>query len=211
MGGVGGAVVEAPQMTQTIDDYGMAHRPPGPDEGAPLYDLTADVPEAGGPLLPDDFYSPDAARLYSSGLPELDREAVGIFQDLRGKPDASVTVYRAVPDELLPSKRIANLEKQKAYIMKKGKIPPGIDTHLGRSEYYEAISDEIESLKTRTDSNVAISSGDWVSITRGYARQHGESNLNNQYVILSKKVRAKEVFTNGDSIQEWGYWPQEGD
>jgi len=53
----------------------------------------------------------------------------------------------------------------------------------------------------------AINSGDWVTVNKAYAKQHGESTLNGEYKIIEQKVRAKDVFTNGDSIHEWGYDP----
>jgi len=53
----------------------------------------------------------------------------------------------------------------------------------------------------------ALNAGDWVTTSRKYAKQHGESNLNNEYKIISKTVKAKDIFTNGDSIFEWGYNP----
>lgn len=54
----------------------------------------------------------------------------------------------------------------------------------------------------------AINAGDWVTINPNYAKQHGESNLPEGYKILSQKVPAKSVWTNADSIHEYGYWPE---
>lgn len=53
-----------------------------------------------------------------------------------------------------------------------------------------------------------INPGDWVTPTRDYAVQHGISNLNGQYKLVSKKVPAKHLWTNGDSMHEWGYNPK---
>lgn len=53
-----------------------------------------------------------------------------------------------------------------------------------------------------------INTGDWVSLSKEYAKMHGESALNGEYKILSKKVKAKELYTNADSIHEFGYWPE---
>lgn len=47
-----------------------------------------------------------------------------------------------------------------------------------------------------------------VTIIRGYAVEHGESNLGGDYKIISKTVKAKDVFTAGDSWLEWGYSPE---
>jgi hypothetical protein len=53
-----------------------------------------------------------------------------------------------------------------------------------------------------------INTGDWVTPIKEYAVQHGESNLNNDYQILFRDVKAKEIFTSGDSWLEWGYAPE---
>ncbi len=55
----------------------------------------------------------------------------------------------------------------------------------------------------------SINEGDWVTPDKSYAERHGEGSLSGDYVILEKEVEAGEIFTNGDSIQEWGYWPTE--
>lgn len=53
-----------------------------------------------------------------------------------------------------------------------------------------------------------INTGDWVTLSKEYAKNHGESVLDNDYKILSKKVKAKDLWTNADSIHEFGYWPE---
>jgi hypothetical protein len=53
----------------------------------------------------------------------------------------------------------------------------------------------------------AINPGDWVTLSKGYAKNHGESVLDNAYDILEQKVKAKELYTNADSIHEFGYQP----
>jgi hypothetical protein len=52
-----------------------------------------------------------------------------------------------------------------------------------------------------------INEGDWITINKDYAKQHGESYLEDGYEIVTKKVKAKDITTNGDSIHEWGYYP----
>ncbi len=54
---------------------------------------------------------------------------------------------------------------------------------------------------------IGINPHDWVTINKQYAINHGKSALNNNYKILSKTVKAKDIYTNGDSIHEWGYDP----
>lgn len=54
----------------------------------------------------------------------------------------------------------------------------------------------------------AINAGDWVTLSKGYAKNHGESVLDNAYDILEQKVKARDLWTNADSIHEFGYHPQ---
>lgn len=53
-----------------------------------------------------------------------------------------------------------------------------------------------------------INQGDWVTTDRQYAIEHGIGALNNDYKIISKSAKARDLFTNGDSIYELGYDPQ---
>lgn len=131
-------------------DYRMQHRPPGRESGAALHDLTSNS------VFPKDVYS--TLRDYGSGDPKLDREAFDIIQKMKGKPDGTVTIYRAVP---------------------KGK------------------------------ENEPIRPGDWVAITHGYAKQHSLDleGPGKDGTVIKMQVPASTIFTNGDSIQEWGYDP----
>lgn len=61
------------------------------------------------------------------------------------------------------------------------------------------------------DAPRVINVGDWVSLTRKYAVDHGKGNLNNSYQVVQKLVSARDLFTDGGSIAEWGYDPQPRD
>jgi len=130
------------------EDYRGVHRSPGPENGAPLYDLTG--------IYPDDVYSSKAAQYYGhfGGNHPLDVESIRKIHALRGKPKQGVQIYRAVP-------------------------------------------------KTVTQ----INPGDWVTINKNYAKDHGESALEGNYGIISKIVNAKDLYTDGNSIHEFGYYP----
>lgn len=52
-----------------------------------------------------------------------------------------------------------------------------------------------------------INKGDWVTLDRRYAVEHGQENLRNEYRIISKRVFARDLFTDGNSFDEWGYDP----
>jgi hypothetical protein len=64
-----------------------------------------------------------------------------------------------------------------------------------------------EAMKTEAPLQQMIRPGDWVTLSKEYAKSHGESALNNDYKVVWKRVPAKEVWTNADSIHEWGYHP----
>jgi hypothetical protein len=53
-----------------------------------------------------------------------------------------------------------------------------------------------------------INQGDWVTTDRQYAIEHGMGALNGNYKIISQTAKARDLFTNGDSIYELGYDPQ---
>jgi hypothetical protein len=52
-----------------------------------------------------------------------------------------------------------------------------------------------------------IHAGDWVTINKDYAKLHGYGWDSK---ILSKEVKAKEIFTEANSVHEFGYNPSEG-
>ena len=186
--------------------YRGSHTAPDRDFGAPLHDLTG-----GGQMYPADIYSSKAAQIYGGGVP-YDQKAFSIAQQYKDKPDALVTIYRAVPKDLSNSEKLATLEKQMAAYMKRGTLPKDADNYSSGSKWYDAAYDKREQLRKMPDEPSkdvnAINAGDWVTLTREYAKDHGESALKGEYKIISKKVKAKEVFTNADSIHEFGYQPQ---
>ena len=187
------------------DDYRGTHRPPMRDSGAPLYDLTG-----GGNVYPDDVYSSNAAQYYGhfGGNHPMDRETVNIIHGMKGKPDATVTVYRAVPYEPTVSEQLAKLNKQKYEYMRRNTVPD--DFSGDKRKFYDYLQSEIYRLGKSPEQVVPkldISKGDWVTINRNYAKDHGESTLKGKYKIISKKVKVKDIYTNGDSIHEFGYDP----
>ena len=52
-----------------------------------------------------------------------------------------------------------------------------------------------------------INPGDWVAISHNYAKDHGELRFGDDHKILTKTVKAKELFASGDSYHEFGYHP----
>jgi hypothetical protein len=114
-------------------------------------------------VYPEDIYSPKGIRIYGAGSNQAiwkaaDRESMSVILRTRGKPDADVVIYRAVP------------------------------------------------LKA-----TKINDRDWVTPSLSYARIHLEGVLNGEGRILKKTVKAKDIYTEGNSINEFGYDPEEGE
>lgn len=190
-------------LFQAVDEYGMEHRPPSPDSGAPLHDVTG-----GGDYYPDDFYGPNGLKYYGTGEDVADRESYNVIQSVKNKPNATVTIYRAIPKNLSNSEKLAKVEADMAAYLKRGTLPKDAITSDG-SAWYDKAYEIRDSLRSKPDEKIEkieINSGDWVTLSKKYAKDHGESALNGDYKIISKKVKAKELFTNGDSLNEFGYW-----
>ena len=128
-------------------DYRMEHSAPNSKD-----EISQSIDNLKG-LYPDDLYSSKGYQYYGTGYDAMDRKAWDILKRIKGKPDDTVTIYRAYP---------------------KG-------------------------------TGGTITNGDWVTIVRDYAVEHGEANLGGNYQIVSKDVKASEVFTNADSLLEQGY------
>jgi hypothetical protein len=107
----------------------------------------------------------------------------------------------------------------------RGTYPEDIYTSVAVSYYGSGRKDDgeavaiIQGAKGRRDKQVRIfravpktisqiNKGDWVAITRSYAKEHGEDHLKGNFKIISKLVNARDLFTDGNSVQEWGYDPQ---
>lgn len=53
----------------------------------------------------------------------------------------------------------------------------------------------------------SLNFGDWITLTRDYADEHGKARFNNDYAVVSQKVKASDIYADGNSIHEWGYSP----
>jgi hypothetical protein len=151
--GFGAETPKSPQQA----DYRGRHLSPDKESGAPLHEVNSNG------IYPDDVYSPKGLQYYRTATSDaMDRKAFGLIQSMRGKPDATVTIYRAMP---------TNIEQ----------------------------------------SAMQINPNDWVTISRDYAKLHGDSVLRGDYKIVSKEVKAKDIYTAGDSWLEWGWSPEKLD
>lgn len=134
-----------PDNLQGDQFYKMSHQP-DPD-GAYSHDLSTTV---------SDFYKNPHYYHYGE---RSDKESVSALMAIRGKPDAEVTIYRAVP------------------------------AHVK-----------------------SIDPGNWVSFSRTYATEHGYGNAEDgseDMPVISRKVRARDVRWEGNSVNEFGYFPED--
>jgi hypothetical protein len=176
------------------DAYHGEHTAPGKD-AIPLYDLTVNMPH--------DVYR--TLREYiAPGVTS------SVIQSCKGRPGCRVKIYRAVPYTLTRYEQIALYERHMKRIQRTGSLPANADwSGLNVSAYYNFAHAQVEKLSAlppSVNNKLSINPGDWVSIDKQYAIEHGRSNLRNRYKVLSKTVPARELFTDGD-LEEWGWSP----
>ena len=178
-------------LKATDASYRGQHTAPGPDFGAPLHNLSQ--------IYPDDIYSSKAAQYYGHSVP-YDQKAALIMQQYKNKPDATVTIYRAVPKQISVSEKLAEVEKQMAAYMKRGTLPKDAENYSSGSKWYDnayEMREKLRQMPNETPQGISdINAGDWVTLTRDYAKEHGESALRGQYKIISKNL----IFKNPQKI-----------
>lgn len=198
------------ELEKGDEDYRGEHQAPQRGDGnAPLHDLKG--------VYPEDFYGGNAHQLYQSGE-SYDNESLGTIRALRGKPNAKVRIYRALPYTPSSAEQLDEVETHKRYVLKHGAVPPQ-PLKLGfnnRSKYYDWLHGEGERLKAIKDpiptSTPTINPGDWVTVNRKYAVAHAQAlggGADKKYKTISKLVPARHVYTDGNSLHEQGYDPSE--
>lgn len=195
------------------NDYRGEHSAPKFGNDTPMHDLTD--------VYGDDIYSSDAARLYKHYGDNRDYQPIYVIQSARNKPNKPIKIFRAVPNinyannmKLKPLLDIVNYYGKWNFFPGKNQIVGELQDKYDINKYsYDEqqqlilsdINKQIEELKSQEQKQIGINNGDWVTISRDYAKEHGKSNLNNQYKIVSKTVPARQLFTDGNDIFEWGY------
>jgi hypothetical protein len=142
----------------------------------------------------------------------MDRVAINIMQSYRNKPNKSLIVYRAIPLDIR-EKEMKNINdeinllerKPFPYVEYSKMIELGIESV---EEYRKYLYKKLENIKDLMGPKISINQGDWVTTVKKYAVDHGKSALNGKYKILQKTVFARDLFTDGNSIFEFGYDPQ---
>ncbi len=190
-------------------EYRGQHEAPCPESGCPIFDLSGEAQ-----IYPDDVYGSDALRMYGDGNDRASRESLNVLHSVKDKPGAKVTIYRAFPKPEKIEETIQRLQRERTSYLRRNQAPQN-PLRLTGSEWYNWAHDEEQRLKSLLESDdnpnppplsPSIKKGDWITLSRFYAEKHGIENLGNQFQILSATVRADQVFTDGNSLNEMGYW-----
>lgn len=215
---------EHKNILKEYEEYTGDHKAPISD--SPLHDVRM--------AFGNDFYEitpEEVVKYYGSG------ERYDIFlarkiHSYYNKPNEPIKIYRAIPDfNKKIKKKIDDLLFVARYYDSYRFFPPTYDRKYKKyehiiEEYKEKVTSENPNLKYDEINKKAsdlmyrdayelkdnmgkynINPGDWVTIIREYAVNHGKSHLNNEYKILTKTVKAKDIYTEG-YMEEWGYDPQ---
>jgi len=201
-------------------DYMGAHTAPSKaSEDDPIYNVTENI-------YPQDIY--EGKGHYYTHM-NTDKEGLNIILDVKNKPNAKIKVYRAVPDlnkdtnnqtkdiqnaiaslNAIKDHRAIKTTKEAQDIIYSLKDKYSIEKYdydTQQDLMIEDLEKQRDELEKQVKKPLKIEKGNWITPSKQYAIQHGKSNLNNNYKILTKTVRAKDLYTNGDSLSEWGYDP----
>jgi hypothetical protein len=194
-------------------DYKMSHSAPVNDGFCkPMNDVSIMFP---------DMYTPNALKYYG-GYDLDDAQVINQIKSVYGKPNANVVIYRAVPDinksidtEIKKLAEILNYKRKFSFFPMNNKIITDLEKEVWEetpSLTYDAmqnvvadrIQNTIDVLLAKKTKPIKINNGDWVTTSKLYAKQHGDSYLDD-YKIITKTVKASQLYTDGNSIFEWGY------
>lgn len=201
------------KIRENLSDYVGQHSAPSKDGNEPMHNIVDMFP---------DIYS-DKALKYYGGYGLDDSSVIYQIQSVHNKPNKLIKIYRAVPNlNKDVDKKIKQLVDLLNYRFRYRFFPPNnniVDDIEDKINYekpkltYDEIQQEvvnelnkmIDELRTKKEKPLKINNGDWVTTSLLYAKQHGQSNLNNNYKIITKTVKASQLYTDGNSIFEWGY------
>lgn len=107
------------------------------------------------------------------------------------------SIYTPNGYKLFPSRLGTSMDKASWGIILKARNKP---------DYQLTVYRAVPILKDGKE--LTINDGDWVTINKQFAIDHGKSVLKGNYKILEKNVTAKDLYTEANSIHEWGYDPQ---
>ena len=193
------------------DDYTGSHQAPiNNGYNVPLFNVSTFFPGIYTETVQQ------ALRHYGQDL-EGELECLLIIRQAYNRPDMRVTIYRAVPKQYSEREkmktRLLELQKEKTMIQKTSKLPRSAGDIDKTAYYNQLVSDiaDLTNLLNETPEDVVkqftINKGDWVTLSRAYAKMHGASWLHDDFIIVKKVVPAMHVFTDANALTEFGYDP----
>ncbi|NBX75392.1 MAG: hypothetical protein EBQ92_02475 [Proteobacteria bacterium] len=128
-----------------------------------------------------------------SGAPAYDLTLNGIYpKDVYNMPS-----WYETDDGLLEMRKILRLKgNPESYVWVYRSIPKKIYNLL-------RIKSEKENISFL---RLVFNDGDWVTTNKKYAEDHGAGALLGDHQVVGLRTKAKNIFTNGDSIFEWGFY-----
>lgn len=194
-------------------EYAGEHSAPEKENNDPMHNVINIFP---------DMYNENAYKYYGGqGLD--DNAVINQIKSVHNRPRASVVIYRSVPNLNKDiDKKIKDLNYILNYKFKYGFFPmknktvrdlesdiwdknPSLTYDEMQKQVYNEISKLVDGLVAQKEKRIKINDGDWVTTSKMYAKDHGENNLNNNYKIVTKTVIASQLYTDGNSVFEWGY------
>ena len=196
----------------------------------PTYNLATDIRNADGETLNDmtvrlqnEGVSPQGVQMAQE---RFQRQAQQFISNPASMPEWSMadntantdTNYMMAhrPDETGP--RVFNIEEGGTLNNFYDK-PANYGVRLSETAHQESM-DVLNAIRNNPDADVTIyraspsgnlNNGDWVTLSETYARQHQASNLNGSGAVHAFTVKAKDLRFAGDDINEFGYFPDQGD
>ncbi len=141
--------------------------------------------------------------------------------DFKRRRDEELATYRRQQDESYKMQHTAPMREENGDASNVEQIFPGMysghaSDYLTGAAYDQKAINIIQGMKGKPEKSVtiyrsvpkdvkSINASDWVTTTREYAKDHMEGEEG--WHILSKKVKAKDIATDGNSIHEFGYDP----
>jgi hypothetical protein len=200
--------------SNNLSDYVGQHSAPTKDDfNEPMYNIKDMFP---------DIYSENALRYYG-GYGLDDNFVINQIQSVKNKPKASIIIYRAVPNlnkdidkEIKELIYLVNYHSKYRFFPVNNDIinelekevwdnNPSLKYDEMQNGVLDELNNKIDELRKQKEKPIKINNGDWVTTSKMYAIQHGQSHLNNNYKIVTKTVKASQLYTDGNSIFEWGY------
>lgn len=200
-------------ISNNPSDYAGNNLAPGKEDNDPMYDVSNMFP---------DMYTDNAYKYYS-GYGLDDAAVINQIKYVHNKPNRLIKIYRAVPyinkdidTNINKLNELIRFYYKYRFFPLKNELTSNLQDYVWNENpkfsYDEMqlgvlneIRKMIQDLASKKEKSFKINNGDWVTTSKLYAKQHGESNLYNNYKILTKTVKVSQLYTDGNSIFEWGY------